>query len=212
MKVISVTPLQIPHVQVIRTGRFTDDRGYFTEIIRVEDLAKITSVPYFAQAVWTQVNESYSHEGVIRGLHFQWAPHQGKLVRATEGTLIDLALDIRAGSPTEGKITGYRLSFDPGQDHQDLVWVPPGFAHGFMALSTCRIEYLCTGSWSPLTERAIRINDPLIDWSLMDMTLADTVRSALETAVISAKDLAGLSLDDWRSSPDHSAYMRTLPQ
>ena len=157
MKILSVTPLAIPDVKVVRIGRFADERGYFTETMRGEDLAKIAEIPFFATATWHQMNESYSVAGVVRGLHFQWNPHQGKLVRATEGKLIDLALDIREGSPTQGKIVGYELHYDPKDTFQDLLWLPPGFAHGFVSLTDCRLEYICTGIWSPTSERALSL-------------------------------------------------------
>ena len=212
MKILSVTPLAIPDVKVIRIGRFADVRGYFTETMRGEDLAKIAEIPFFATATWHQMNESYSIAGVARGLHFQWNPHQGKLVRATEGSLVDLALDIREGSPTQGKIVGYELHYDPKEASQDLLWIPPGFAHGFVALTDCRIEYMCTSVWSPTSERAIRVFDPQIDWSLMEVGLKGQVDEILPNALMADKDRNGLTLAEWQTSPDKQTFTQTLPQ
>ncbi len=212
MKLLSVASLTIPDVKVIRIARFGDERGYFTETMRGEDLAKIAEIPFFATTTWHQMNESYSVAGVVRGLHFQWNPHQGKLVRATEGRLIDLALDIREGSPTQDKIVGYELHYDPKEDFQDLLWLPPGFAHGFVALTECRLEYLCTGVWSPTSERAIRIHDPQIDWSLVDVSLKSQVDKVLQNALMADKDRNGLTLAQWQSSPDKQIFTQTLPQ
>ncbi len=212
MKILDVKSLAIPDVKIIRIGRFGDDRGYFTEVMRAEDLQSQADIPSLTNVSWTQVNESYSHQGVMRGLHFQWGPHQGKLARSTWGEMIDMALDIRTGSATEGKIVGVRLNYDPAHDTQDLIWIPPGFAHGFMAVTECRLEYICTGSWAPQTERAIRFTDSSIDWSTMDTHLADTVRSHIPHATIAVKDREGLTLDAWRSSADRLEFTRTLPR
>jgi dTDP-4-dehydrorhamnose 3,5-epimerase len=212
MKIISIQSLAIPDVKVIRNARFTDTRGYFTEVIRGEDLAKIKEIPYFADVTWAQVNQSYSLANVVRGLHFQWNPHQGKLIRATEGRLIDLALDIREGSPTKGTVVAYELHYDPAEAFQDMVWVPPGFAHGFAAVTDCRMEYLCTSTWSPTSERAISIFDPEIDWSLVDPELKQQIDTILPIAHMADKDRNGLTLAQWRSSPDQRVFTETLPQ
>ena len=212
MKILSITSLANPDVKVVRIARFADDRGYFTETIRSEDLAKTAEIPYFANTKWQQMNESYSISGVVRGLHFQWSPHQGKLVRAAEGKLIDLALDICDGSSTQGKIVGYELHYDPEESFQDLLWLPPGFAHGFVALTDCRLEYMCTAVWSPTSERAITIFDPKIDWSLMDRDLKASVDEVLPNALMADKDRNGLTLDQWKSSTEKDIFTQTLSQ
>lgn len=212
MKILSVTSLAIPAVRAIRFARFGDGRGYFTETFRKGDLAKLTEIPEFSTVEWLQANESYSVAGVVRGLHFQWNPHQGKLVRATEGKLIDLVLDIREESPTQGKIVGYELYYDPQEAFQDLLWIPPGFAHGFVAVTNCRIEYVCTGAWSPNSERAIQIFDTQIDWSLMDVGLKSQVDTILPNALMADKDRNGLTLVQWNQSPEHATFMQTLPR
>ncbi len=212
MKILSITPLTIPDVKVIRIARFADARGYFTETFRKGDLAKLTEIPEFSTVEWLQANESYSVAGVVRGLHFQWNPHQGKLVRATEGKLIDLVLDIREGSPTQGKIVGYELHYNPQEPFQDLLWIPPGFAHGFAAVTNCRIEYLCTGAWSPDSERAIQIFDTQIDWSLLDAELRSQVDTILPNALMADKDRNSLTLDQWNRSPDKDIFTQSLPQ
>lgn len=212
MKIISTTPLTIPEIKVIRIGRFGDNRGYFTEIMRTSDLSKMSEIPELASVTWHQVNESFSFGNVARGLHFQWSPHQGKLIRATQGGLIDLALDIREGSYTQGKIVGYELTYNPQESFQDLVWVPPGFAHGFIALTDCRLEYFCSSTWSPQTERAIQLTDPQIDWSLMGQDMRSQVQSLLSAALIAEKDKNGLTLAEWGASVEKNNYMDTLPR
>jgi len=210
MKILTITPLAIPDAKIIRIARFADIRGYFTETMRGEDLAKISEIPFFSTTTWHQMNESYSIAGVVRGLHFQWNPHQGKLVRATEGKLVDLALDIRENSPTLGKIVGYELHYDPKESFQDLLWLPPGFAHGFVALTYCRLEYMCTGIWSPTSERAIRIFDPQIDWSIMEANVKAHVDAVLPNALMADKDRNGLTLAEWQASEEKKMYIETL--
>lgn len=212
MKILSVKPLAIPEVKVIRIGRFGDSRGYFTEIMRLSDLAKVKEIPEFASIIWHQMNESFSMANVARGLHFQWSPHQGKLIRATQGRLIDLALDIREGSPTQGMLVGYELAYDPQDAYQDLLWVPSGFAHGFVALTDCRMEYFCSSTWSPETERAIQLTDPQIDWSRMSEVLRSRVQSLLQGALIADKDKNGLTLAQWSASKEKTVFMETLPR
>src|SRR5258706_12985222 len=104
MKVISVKPLLIPDIKVIKFKRFTDHRGYFTEHYRKSDFKDILDVNF------VQYNESYSKSSTVRGLHFQWNPYMGKLVRTVYGRMLDTVLDIRKGSPTFGKAIIYDMS------------------------------------------------------------------------------------------------------
>jgi dTDP-4-dehydrorhamnose 3,5-epimerase len=130
MEILEVKALAIPDLRVIRFGRFRDSRGYFTEPYRRGDLDKHPQTAFFKGLSIVQANESWSRAGTIRGLHFQWNPYMGKLVRTLSGQMVDLALDIRKGSPTCGKIVAYDMPAAPDRKFDEWIWVPPGFAHG----------------------------------------------------------------------------------
>lgn len=140
---------------------FGDDRGFFMETWREDRFRAETGV----DAKFVQTNLSTSSSGVIRGLHFQSPPHaQGKLVRVARGRILDVAVDIRKGSPTFGEHHAVELDLRSGRQ----LWVPPGFAHGFLALEDDTvIEYACTAFYAPASEGAVRWNDSAIgiDWS-----------------------------------------------
>lgn len=199
MKIIEVKELQLEGVKVIRFGRFMDNRGYFTEHYRKSDLDSLSGL---GLAEFVQCNESFSRAGTMRGLHFQWDPYMGKLVRTLKGRMIDLVLDIRKGSPTFGKIIGYDLPNDGESDYGEWIWVPPGFAHGTFFTEDTIIEYFCTGEYSPGTEAGISPFTRDIDWSLCagDLkTLFDQV--AASTTLVTERDRNGYSLRDWDASP-----------
>ncbi|NTV68413.1 MAG: dTDP-4-dehydrorhamnose 3,5-epimerase [Chlorobaculum sp.] len=151
----------IPDVLLFEPKVFGDDRGWFFESFR-QDLFEQHAGRYR----FVQDNESFSRYGVVRGLHYQKPPHvQGKLVRAIRGEVLDVAVDIRKGSPTYGQHTAQRLS----ESNHRMMWVPPGFAHGFAVLSeTAIFSYKCTDYYAPLHDAGIRWNDPDIgiDWRL----------------------------------------------
>jgi dTDP-4-dehydrorhamnose 3,5-epimerase len=204
MRVISVTPLPIPECKVIRYQRFGDNRGYFTEHFRQEEFDKlfkgILGLPY---ARFVQANESRSKPGVVRGLHFQWNPQMGKLVRTLYGRMVDMALDIRPGSPTLGKVVLYDMPHEPDSGYGEWIWIPPGFAHGNFYLADSAIEYFCTGEYNPQAEAGIHPFAPDIDWSLVrheDKFELDTL--VLDGAILSEKDKAGLSLGAWLAKPE----------
>jgi dTDP-4-dehydrorhamnose 3,5-epimerase len=140
---------------------FSDDRGYFTESFNKQTLATkgITNA-------WVQDNESRSSYGVIRGLHYQRAPYsQSKLVRVIAGKIYDVAVDLRAGSPTFGKWEGVLLS---DEDHRQFL-IPKGFAHGFSVLSPFAIVlYKCDAYYQPEADTGVRYDDPIlnIDWHI----------------------------------------------
>ena len=113
MKILEAKSLAIPDVKVVRYGRFTDHRGYFTEHYRKSDFRSHPELGFLHDVEFEQCNESASRADTIRGLHFQWNPHMGKLVRPLSGRLIDMMLDIRLGSPTFGKIIAYDMPADP---------------------------------------------------------------------------------------------------
>lgn len=210
MKIVDVMPLAFPEVAVIRFARFKDHRGYFTEHYRAsdfEDLDLLRGIDF------RQMNESFSRAGTIRGLHFQWDPYQGKLVRAVTGRLIDLMLDIRRGSPTFGQIIAHDLPARPDDDHAQWIWVPPGFAHGMLLTEDTLVEYLCSGEYNPKAEAGLSPFAPDLDWSLCDPELAETYhRLAASNPLISPKDRDAPDLATWSRDPRswHFIYDRSI--
>jgi len=204
MKIIAVKPLTIADIKVIRYARFSDERGYFSETYRKSILEKIAE---FKTVSFVQHNESFSQKNVIRGLHFQFNPYMGKLVRPLMGNLIDLALDIRQGSPYYGKIIAYNLTAYSKQDYGEWIWLPPGFAHGVCFTQESTIEYLCTGEYNPNCEVSISPLAPDIDWSLCDPILKQQIEQIKAGAVISQKDTAGLTITQWSQDP-RATYFR----
>jgi len=200
MKLLDVKTLQIEGVKVIRFGRFSDQRGYFTEHYRKSDFLKHPAIHFGSGAEFVQANESYSKKGTIRGLHFQWNPYMGKLVRTLVGRMIDMVLDIRKGSPTFGRIILYDMPADTAADYAEWIWVPPGFAHGNFFTEDTMIEYFCSGEYSPGCEAGISPLASDIDWTLCEANLKklfDMVVSA--TPLISDKDKNGLTVTGWSS-------------
>ena len=125
VKILDVRTLAVPEIRVVRFARFLDDRGYFSEPYRRSDLEAETAAEFLHGRSFAQINESYSHAGVVRGLHFQWNPFMGKLVRTISGRMVDLVLDIRLGSPTLGKIVAHDM---PASSRSRLVRVDLGAA------------------------------------------------------------------------------------
>ena len=198
MKIISVNSLAIPEVKVIRYQRFTDQRGYFTETFRRSDFQGHPDLAFLRGLEFTQGNESHSRPGVIRGLHFQWNPYMGKLVRTIQGRMIDLILDIRKGSPTLGKAIAYDLPYDPSAGHGEWIWIPVGFAHGNFFTTESRIEYFCTGEYSPGCEAGISPLAPDIDWSLCNTDLKREFNTLTGTQpLMSVKDREGFTMQSW---------------
>ncbi|MFM9008030.1 MAG: dTDP-4-dehydrorhamnose 3,5-epimerase [Bacteroidota bacterium] len=153
---------------LIRTRTFEDNRGSFTESFNLEAFSN-ARLPH----TFVQDNQSISKKGVIRGLHYQKQPFaQGKLVRVVKGSAWDVAVDIRAGSPTFGQHISVLLS----ENEPSQLWIPEGFAHGFAALEdgTCFL-YKCTNYYSPQHEIGIRWNDPAlgIDWGIEHPIVSD---------------------------------------
>lgn len=154
--------LEIPDIILVEPIVFTDERGFFKELYKRTDYLA-NGIPYDFVHVFT----SYSKRGVIRGLHYQLKPmEQGKLVTVLRGKVLDIALDIRRGSPWFGKHIAVELS---DRNHR-ILWIPPGFAHGFQALEDTIMLYLVTKEYSPQHERTICWNDPFlgIDWPIKD--------------------------------------------
>ena len=155
-------PTNIADVILIKPTVFYDDRGFFMEAYKKSEFEKVGIDTDFVQD-----NHSKSIKGVLRGLHYQIEPRsQGKLVRCVKGKIFDVAVDIRIGSPTFGKWVGVELS----EENKFILWIPRGFAHGFLTLSEeAEIIYKISGSeYSPEHDRSIRWNDPdiNIDWPI----------------------------------------------
>ena len=158
---ITVTPTAIPDVLIIEPKVFGDDRGWFFESFNQKEFTEKTGV----KEPFIQDNHSYSAQHILRGLHYQMEFPQGKLVRVTQGRVLDVAVDIRVNSPTYGKWVSVELS---GENHKQL-WVPPGCAHGFVVLSKdAHFLYKVTNYWHAASEQRIIWNDPTlnIDWQL----------------------------------------------
>ena len=199
MKILEVTTLRIPEIKVIRFARFCDQRGYFTESYRASDFASHPEMGFMKDVRFVQANESFSKRHVARGMHFQWNPHMGKMVRTISGRMIDLVLDIRRGSPTYGKMLAVDLPGSAERPVAEWIWVPPGFAHGNLFTAPTVIEYLCSGEYSAGCEACISPLSADIDWSLADPALKavwDEIR-AQPDFTMTDKDRNGLSLAAW---------------
>jgi dTDP-4-dehydrorhamnose 3,5-epimerase len=158
---MQVAPLRIPEVLLLTPRVFGDARGFFFESFNAREFAESSSLG----ANFVQDNHSRSARHVLRGLHYQIRQPQGKLVRVVAGEAFDVAVDIRQSSPTFGQWTGVLLS----ADNKRLLWIPPGFAHGFLALAEdTEFLYKTTDYYAPEYERGIAWDDPAIgiDWPL----------------------------------------------
>lgn len=174
-------------VVVIVPEVFQDSRGFFSETFRADQFAQLGLPTTFVQD-----NHSASAKGVVRGLHFQWEPPMGKLMRVTVGSAFLVAVDIRKGSPTLGKWVGIEAS----ATNRRAVWAPAGFARGFCSLEDgTEIQYKCTGIYSSKAESGILWNDPAIgiQWPLPDVAVSD-------------KDRNARSLADWLASPQSDNF------
>ena len=176
---MKVTKTAIPDVLVVEPKVFGDDRGFFFESYNQSQFKEKTGL----SVSFVQDNHSRSSRHVLRGLHYQIKHSQGKLVRVIHGEVFDVAVDIRRSSPTFGKWVGYRLS----AENKRQMWVPAGFAHGFLVLSdAAEFLYKTTDYYAPQHERCIRWDDPIlaIDWPLDDRPN------------VSDKDEAGIAFEE----------------
>ena len=183
----TVEDTAIPEVKLVRPRVFPDDRGFFMEVYR-QDLFAELGLP----ARFLQLNHSRSSRGVLRGLHFQWDPPMGKLMRVPQGRAFLVAVDIRVGSPTLGKWVGVEMSSDEPRQ----LWAPASFARGFCVLSDhAEIEYLTTGTYNRATESGVRWNDPAIgiEWPVVD-------------PILSAKDESAQYLREWLARPESANF------
>ena len=158
---MKVTPTAIPEVLLLDPQVFGDDRGFFFESFNARKFEQLTGI----NANFVQDNHSKSARNVLRGLHYQIRQPQGKLVRVTAGAIFDVVVDLRRASPFFGRWVGAELS----AENRRQMWVPPGFAHGFVVTSdSAECLYKTTDYWAPEHERALLWNDPAlaIDWPL----------------------------------------------
>jgi len=164
----SFRPLEIPDVILVTYRSFPDERGFFAELYKRTDFLA-NSIAYD----FVQINMSFSRRGVLRGMHYQLKPaEQGKLVYVIQGRILDVALDIRRGSPHYGRHVSAEV--EPGA----AIWIPPGFAHGFQALEDSIVVYMVTKEYSPQHERCIAWDDPElgIEWPIRDPIVSEKDR------------------------------------
>ena len=182
---MEIERLAIPDVMLLRPKLFGDHRGFFLESWNRRKFAALGLDFDFVQD-----NHSRSARHILRGLHYQVRQTQGKLVRVVGGAVFDVAVDLRRSSPTFGKWVGAELS----ETNNHMLWVPPGFAHGFLVISeSADFQYKCTDYYAPEHERTVAWNDPAIGiaWPL----------PAAVMPLLSPKDLAGNSLGDAECFP-----------
>lgn len=180
---MNITPTSLPEVLLIKPRVFGDPRGFF-----LESWNRRTFAEQGLDIDFVQDNHSRSARGVLRGLHYQLHQPQGKLVRVTSGAVFDVAVDLRRSSPHFGKWTGHELS----ADNHHMLWIPPGFAHGFLVLSeSADFMYKTTAYYAPEWDRGIRWDDPDIGvaWPLdaaPQLSAKDAVQPALRDAEVYA--------------------------
>ena len=213
MKILGTKTLAIDKIKTIRYARFRDHRGYFSEHYRRSDFSNNPETPFMKGVEFVQCNESFSRKGTLRGLHFQWNPYMGKLVRTVSGRMLDIVLDIRNGSPTFGKAFVHDMPSDSAADSQEWIWVPPGFAHGNVFPEDTTIEYFCSGEYSQGCEAGISPFAPDIDWSLCDPGLKSLLDSiASKTTLVTDKDRNGFTLKAWAADERSNNFtIQTLP-
>lgn len=184
---IRVESRHLEGVVVLAPEVFEDPRGFFLEAFRADQFAELGLPVHFVQD-----NHSRSVKGVVRGLHFQWEPPMGKLMRVTVGSAFLVAVDIRPGSPTLGQWFGMECS----SQNRKMVWAPASFARGFCATSdAAEIQYKCTGIYNGKAESGILWNDPAIgiQWPVKD-------------PILSEKDAKAQTLAQWLQSPDANNF------
>jgi dTDP-4-dehydrorhamnose 3,5-epimerase len=170
-------------IVVLEPRTYEDDRGLFMEAFRADQFREFGLPDHYPQE-----NQSVSRKGVVRGLHFQWTPPMGKVMRVIAGSAWLVAVDIRRGSASVGRWHGIEVS----AANRLQVWAPPGFARGFCALvDGTEVQYRCTSIYNPKGESGIRWNDPRIgiDWPV-------------DRPILSAKDAAAMSFDEWLAAPE----------
>lgn len=184
---INIHSVWLKDIVVIRPEVYEDERGFFTEFYREDQFRELGLPNNFVQG-----NHSRSQKNVLRGLHFQWSPPMGKLMRVTFGSAFLVAVDIRKGSSTLGKWFGMEIS----AQNKLEIWAPAGFARGFCVLSDfAEIQYLTTGVYNDKCESGIRWDDPEIG-----------IQWPIENPVLSEKDKTAQALRQWLSKPDSDNF------
>lgn len=179
---ITFTPTAIPDVLIIEPKCFSDDRGWFFESFNENEFSAAVG----QKVAFVQDNHSLSKKGVLRGLHYQTEQAQGKLVRVTHGSVFDVAVDLRQNSKTFGKWIGQELS----AENKKQLWIPKGFAHGFIVLSEeAEFLYKTTDHWHAASEQCIVWNDPDLEIHWPKISLAP---------ILNCKDSRGFS---WKNAP-----------
>jgi dTDP-4-dehydrorhamnose 3,5-epimerase len=204
MKLKSVTNQEISGVKIINFDRFMDQRGFFTETFRASDFIN-NELKVFPSGI-LQSNESFSHKNVLRGLHFQWNPNMGKLVRTITGHMVDLVLDLRKGSSTLGKIMAFDMPAKSTDNSSSWIWVPEGCAHGNFFLEDSYIEYFCSGSYNGECEAGISPFSKDIDWSICDSKLKNMFFELKDSFIATPKDINGLSVKEWLSRKESNYF------
>jgi len=185
---ITVKKTTIDDVKIIDPEVFQDDRGFFMEVFRNDQFKELGLPDQFVQ-----LNHSGSVKDVVRGLHFQWQPGMGKLMRVTRGAAFLVAVDIRKNSPTLGQWVGVEAS----ADNHLQVWAPACFARGFCVLSDyAEIQYMCTGAYNSQAESGILWNDPAIG-----------INWPTKTPILSGKDEKAQTLDQWLAGKDSDNFV-----
>ncbi len=189
---MKIVETDLPEVLVLEPQVFGDSRGFFLEAFNAAAFADagIEALGSGGGGI-VQINHSQSMRGTVRGLHFQHPQGQGKLIWVVAGTVFDVAVDVRRGSPRFGRYAAFELS----SENHHVVWIPAGFAHGFAVLSDCAdFLYACSDYYAPGCEHAIRWNDPAvgIDWPI-------------DTPILSDRDREAPLLADAAVLPEHSA-------
>jgi len=170
-----------------------DERGFFMETFRADQFRAL-GLPH----EFPQDNHSRSQRGVLRGLHFQWDPPMGKLMRVTSGSAFLVAVDIRKSSPTLGQWFGIEVS----EENKKQVWAPAGFARGFCVLSDfAEVQYKCTGIYNPRAESGIRWDDPAIG-----------IKWPVSQGILSEKDRTARTLKEWLATPESDNFKYANPR
>ncbi len=184
---LAIVPTPLQGLLILHHSFAEDDRGFFMEVFKRQSFADAGLPTEFVQD-----NHSRSSRNVVRGLHFQWNPAQGKLIRVTVGEAYYAAVDIRKNSPTLGQWFGRVLS----PESKDQLWAPPGFATGFCVLSdVAEVQYKCTTEYNPKCESGIRWNDPRvgIEWPV-------------DRPLLSTRDASARSLSEWLARPESDSF------
>ncbi|MBK9247057.1 MAG: dTDP-4-dehydrorhamnose 3,5-epimerase [Ignavibacteria bacterium] len=187
----TVTEEHLNGIRVIEPSSFKDERGFFMEAYR-EDYFEALGLP----TDFKQENHSGSVQNVLRGLHFQWDKPMGKLLRATQGKILLVEVDIRVDSPTFGR----HCMIEVSAENRKMVWIPPGFANGFLIQSTwAEVQYKCTTLYNPKAESSIRWNDPKLD-----------INWGITNPILSTKDSYAQTFDHWLAQPEAQLFRMSI--